>query len=47
MSRTAVQTENRNRRYALIDSVRGITLLSMICYHGIWDLVYIYGLKWS
>lgn len=47
MSRTAVQTESGNRRYPLIDSIRGITLLSMICYHAIWDLVYIYGLKWN
>lgn len=47
MSRKAAQTENGNQRYALIDSIRGITLLSMICYHGVWDLVNIYGLKWN
>lgn len=34
-------------RYALLDSIRGITLLSMILYHGMFDLVEIYGLKVS
>ncbi len=36
------------KRYALLDSVRGITLISMILYHGIWDVVYLCGvdLKW-
>lgn len=34
-----------NRRYKLLDSIRGITLVSMICYHGIWDLVYLFGMK--
>lgn len=42
-----VQTENKAGRYHLLDSIRGITLLSMICYHGIWDLVYLYGREWS
>lgn len=41
------QTENKAGRYHLLDSIRGITLLSMICYHGIWDLVYLYGREWS
>ena len=31
-------------RYVLLDSIRGITLLSMILYHGMFDLVEIYGL---
>lgn len=30
-------------RYHLLDVIRGITLISMICYHGSWDLVYIFG----
>lgn len=29
-------------RYALLDSLRGLTLLSMIAYHAVWDLVYLY-----
>ena len=31
--------------YPLIDEIRGLTLLSMILYHGCWDLVYIYHIK--
>lgn len=34
-------------RLQLLDSLRGITLISMFLYHGAWDLVYIYGFKWS
>ena len=34
------------RRLALLDSIRGITLISMICYHGCWDIVYILGAMW-
>lgn len=36
-----------NKRYDLLDTIRGITLLSMIAYHGVWDLVYMYGVKWN
>lgn len=32
---------NRADRYSLLDTLRGITILSMICYHGIWDLVFV------
>lgn len=31
-------------RYRSLDILRGITLLSMIGYHAMWDLVYLYGL---
>ncbi len=34
------------KRYELLDVLRGITLCSMILYHGIWDLVYIYDVNW-
>lgn len=30
-------------RYALLDSLRGFSLLSMICYHATYDLVALYG----
>ncbi len=36
-----------NKRYHLLDNIRGLTLLSMICYHGAWDLVYLFGLNLS
>lgn len=34
-------------RYALLDTIRGVTLLSMILYHGAWDAVYLLGADWS
>ena len=37
---------NHNRRLALLDSLRGITLISMILYHACWDAVYIVGADW-
>ena len=33
-------------RYALPDTLRGLTLISMIAYHGCWDVVYILGVRW-
>ncbi len=30
-------------RYGLLDSLRGAVFLSMILFHGCWDLVYIFG----
>lgn len=47
MNQKVLQIKNKSQRYALIDSIRGITLLSMICYHDIWDLVYLFGVKWN
>lgn len=36
------------KRYHLLDGLRGITLISMILYHGMFDLVELYGVsvKW-
>lgn len=33
------------RRHGL-DTIRGITLLSMMAYHGCWDMVYLFGRDW-
>lgn len=30
-------------RYYLIDSLRGIAMISMVAYHAVYDLVYLYG----
>lgn len=30
-------------RYALLDELRGLDLISMMFYHGMWDLIYIFG----
>ena len=35
------------KRYELFDSLRGLVLISMILYHGTWDLVYMFGKEWS
>ncbi|MEA5134559.1 MAG: heparan-alpha-glucosaminide N-acetyltransferase [Candidatus Fimivivens sp.] len=35
----------RSARYTLLDAMRGISLLSMICYHATYDLVAIYGVQ--
>ena len=32
-------------RYERLDNLRGITFISMFLYHGIWDLVYLYGVN--
>lgn len=31
----------QGQRYHLLDALRGITIISMIVYHGLWDVVYI------
>lgn len=36
-----------SRRYGALDSLRGVTLISMVIYHVCWDLVYIFGKKWN
>ena len=34
-------------RLHLIDEYRGFWIVNMIIYHGIWDLVYIFGCDWK
>ncbi len=34
------------KRYQILDEIRGITLCSMILYHTVWDLVYMFGCNW-
>lgn len=34
------------RRFDSLDTIRGITLISMIAYHASWDLVYLYEVDW-
>lgn len=33
-------------RLSLLDSIRGLTLISMILYHACWDAVYLMGMDW-
>lgn len=35
------------RRYPVLDVIRGVTLVSMILYHAVWDLVFLFGLDWD
>lgn len=37
----------RRPRYELLDTLRGLTVLSMVAYHGAWDLVYLFGVDWK
>lgn len=35
------------QRYIWIDNIRAVAMISMIIYHAVWDLVYLYGMKWE
>ena len=35
------------RRSGTLDSLRGLTLVSMMAYPACWDLVYLYGMPWD
>ena len=32
-------------RYRLLDELRGLDLISMMCYHGLWDVVFLFGVQ--
>lgn len=36
---------NTSGRYALLDELRGLDLVSMMLYHGCWDLVNLFGIQ--
>ena len=36
-----------HRRYAFIDGLRGLAVVSMVLYHFCWDLVYLAGVPWA
>lgn len=35
------------KRYFWIDNIRAVAMISMIVYHAVWDLVYLYGIDWQ
>lgn len=37
----------KTNRFQLLDTIRGIVLVSMIIYHATWNFVYIYGMNWT
>lgn len=41
------EDHRRKHRYGYLDALRGITLISMMLYHTVWDLVYLAGADWE
>ncbi|MCI2046497.1 MAG: DUF1624 domain-containing protein [Faecalibacterium sp.] len=37
-----MEQQRLRRRYALLDMLRGLTICSMVAYHTVWDLVYLF-----
>ena len=37
--------QSTSTRCALLDELRGLDLISMMLYHGMWDLVYLFGVR--
>lgn len=37
----------KENRFQLLDTIRGVVLISMILYHATWNFVYIYGMDWK
>lgn len=35
------------QRYHLLDNIRGATLISMVLYHAVWDIVYLFDARWT
>ena len=35
------------QRHFWIDNIRAIAMISMIVFHAVWDLVYLYGMNWD
>ena len=47
MDRPDTTSVCRSRRIAALDTLRGLTLVSMIAYHACWDLVYLFRMDWD
>ena len=43
MQLSATETHSPAPRYPLLDEMRGLALVSMMGYHAMWDLVYLFG----
>lgn len=41
-----MKTTPSKPRYAVLDLIRGLALVSMMAYHAAWDLVYLFGVDW-
>ena len=40
-----LQKTEKIERCALLDTLRGLTVISMVLYHTMWDLCYLFGWK--
>lgn len=47
MRRYTGKSKWNSRRWAALDNLRGLTLLSMILYHACWDMVWLFGADWG
>ena len=43
MNKKGASRESQSGRLQTLDLLRGLTLISMICYHGMWDYLYLSG----
>lgn len=39
--------KTKKKRSGLLDSIRGCTVIQMVLYHAVWDLVFIFGVDWK
>lgn len=46
LGRGLLRTYKGERRYQVLDTIRGCALISMLLYHACWDLVYMFGADW-
>ena len=42
-----VSMRKNTNRYLVLDGLRGITLINMIVYHSVWDIVYLFRIDWQ
>lgn len=42
-----MSTASARSRWEGLDTLRGVTLVSMIAYHACWDMVYLFGADWA
>lgn len=40
-------SKSSSSRLQLIDLLRGFTIISMVAYHFVWDMVFLYGHRWK
>ena len=46
MLKDLLQPKDLTGRCALLDTIRGFTVINMVLFHAVWDLVYIFSVNW-